>query len=482
MTLEADVGLQLGTLALDVQVAATEGETVAVLGPNGAGKSTLLRALAGLLRIDRGTDRDRRRHRRRSERARLRRARAAIGRCRVPGLPPLPADERARERRLRSPGAGHTAVGSSERAPTNGSRASGSSEYAGEKPRQLSGGQAQRVALARALAPEPRLLLLDEPLAALDIGIRTELRRDLRAHLASFSGARILVTHELLDAVALADRIIVLEHGRVAQVGPIAEVAAQTALAVRRRPGRHQPAAWAAPTEPRSRSTPEGSWSPPKPAQGDVYVAVHPNAVALHLRRPEGSPRNVWRGRIHGMDLLGDRVRIHVDGEAPLVAEVTPAAVSRARSLRGHRGLHQREGDGAVGLPRLTRHPLAHPGYPCDHTDMPTDHAHPVDAARVTRARKLGLTPDDATRLGGLLSLLADPVRLRILYALDLVDELCVGDLALATRRDRGRGRVRAAHAAHRRARPEPQGRPRGLLPPRRHASPSRCSSTACAS
>jgi ArsR family transcriptional regulator, lead/cadmium/zinc/bismuth-responsive transcriptional repressor len=64
---------------------------------------------------------------------------------------------------------------------------------------------------------------------------------------------------------------------------------------------------------------------------------------------------------------------------------------------------------------------------------MPVDHAHPVDAARVARARKQGLAPDDAARLGGLLTLLADPVRLRVLYALDLVDELCVGDIALAT-------------------------------------------------
>ena len=69
---------------------------------------------------------------------------------------------------------------------------------------------------------EPRLLLLDEPLAALDVGTRTELRRDLRTHLATFAGARILVTHELLDAVALADRLVVLEHGRVAQAGTVA--------------------------------------------------------------------------------------------------------------------------------------------------------------------------------------------------------------------------------------------------------------------
>ena len=88
----------------------------------------------------------------------------------------------------------------------------------------LSGGQQQRVALARALVTEPRLLLLDEPLAALDVGTRIELRRDLRTHLATFGGARILVTHDLLDAVALADRLVVLEHGRVAQAGTVDEV------------------------------------------------------------------------------------------------------------------------------------------------------------------------------------------------------------------------------------------------------------------
>ena len=304
----------------------------------------------------------------------------------------------------------------------------------------MSGGQAQRVALARALAPEPRLLLLDEPLAALDIGIRTELRRDLRAPSRVVRRRpRILVTHEPLDAVALADRIVVLEHGRVAQVGPIAEVAArprsryvaelvgvnllrghadgtETTLDDRRDRGHRR-----------------------TPRSGDVYVAVHPHAVAVHRQRPEGSPRNVWSGRIHGTDLLGDRVRVHVDGEAPLVAEVTPAAVAELGLLEGHGGLHEREGDGAVGVPRLNAPALhilalAHPGYPCDHTGMPTDHCRtPSTPRRVTRARKLGLAPDDATRLGGLLTLLADPVRLRVLYALDLVDELCVGDIALAT-------------------------------------------------
>jgi molybdate transport system ATP-binding protein len=200
-------------------------------------------------------------------------------------------------------------------------------DHGGDKPRQLSGGQAQRVALARALAPEPRLLLLDEPLAALDIGIRTELRRDLRTHLASFPGVRILVTHELLDAVALADRIIVLERGRVAQVGPIAEVAARPRsryvadlVGINLLQGRAEGTQISLDSG--------GVIVTAEASRGDVYVAVHPNAVSLHLRHPEGSPRNVWRGRVHGTDLLGDRVRIHVDGEVPLVAEVTPAAVA----------------------------------------------------------------------------------------------------------------------------------------------------------
>jgi molybdate transport system ATP-binding protein len=183
------------------------------------------------------------------------------------------------------------------------------------------------VALARALVTEPRLVLLDEPLAALDVGTRTDLRRDLRTHLASYSGARVLVTHELLDAVALADRLVVLERGRVAQEGPVAEVAAH----------------------PRSRYVADlvgvnllrgtssghtvelqsgGVIVTADAQQGEVWVAIDPRAVSLHRSEPEGSPRNVWTGRISATDLLGDRVRVHVDGHVPLVAEVTPAAVA----------------------------------------------------------------------------------------------------------------------------------------------------------
>jgi molybdate transport system ATP-binding protein len=195
----------------------------------------------------------------------------------------------------------------------------------------LSGGQQQRVALARALVTEPRLVLLDEPLAALDVGTRTELRRDLRTHLATFSGARILVTHDLLDAVALADRLVVLEDGRVAQVGSLEDVTA--------RPRSRYVADLVGVNLLRGHASGGGGGHEvaldgggvvitADPVVGDVYVAIRPHSVSLHRARPEGSPRNVWSGRVRGVDLLGDRVRIHVDGVVPVVAEVTAGAVS----------------------------------------------------------------------------------------------------------------------------------------------------------
>ncbi|HEY7106110.1 MAG TPA: ABC transporter ATP-binding protein [Acidimicrobiia bacterium] len=326
MTLRAEVERTLGVLDLSVELDVADGETIAVLGPNGAGKTTLLRTLAGLLPIDRGC--------------------IAIDGVTVddPATATFVAPERrsvgvvfqdyllfphlnARENvafGLRSRGVGRSEA---RRRADEWLARVGLPGRGSDKPRQLSGGQGQRVALARALAPAPKLVLLDEPLAALDIGIRIELRRELRVLLNEFGGSRVLVTHELLDAVALADRVVVLEGGRVAQSGPIAEVAAR----------------------PRSRYVADlvgvnllqgvadgvevtlGSGAQvvtAEPARGGVYVSVHPNAVALYRARPDGSPRNVWPGTIRGTDLLGDRVRVHLEGAVPLVAEVTPAAVA----------------------------------------------------------------------------------------------------------------------------------------------------------
>ncbi|MGH2473096.1 MAG: ABC transporter ATP-binding protein [Candidatus Limnocylindria bacterium] len=323
--LQADVALRLGSLALEAQVQVVPGEIVAVLGPNGAGKTTLLRALAGLVRIDRGKvtldgtvfdDVARGTH--------LPPERRPIGVVFQDYLlfPHLSALDNVafglRARGVRAADARTRAIGWLERF--------GLSQEIHAMPRALSGGQAQRVALARALATDPRLLLLDEPLAALDASARGELRRELKRHLASFAGIRILITHDPLEAIALADRLVILEQGRIVQTGSPAEVT--------QRPRSRYVADLVSVNLLRGVATaghvvlPGGaSLQSADAVDGEVFAMIHPRAVALHRGRPEGSPRNVWRGRASALDFQGDRVRVGVEGEMPIVAEVTPAAV-----------------------------------------------------------------------------------------------------------------------------------------------------------
>ena len=331
MSLVADVRSRIGALDLEMECEVQDGEVVALLGPNGAGKTTLLRTIAGL---------------------------ASSDSCRVE-LDGQVLEDTATGHYVpteaRSIGfvfqdyllfphlsvVDNVAFGLRARGLADPRRHALEwidrvwlASRAASRPAELSGGERQRVALARALAPGPRLLLLDEPLAALDATTRVAVRRDLRSHLASFRGVRLLVTHDPLEAAALADRLVVMENGKHVQTGTPAEVA------------EHPRSSYVADlvgvnllrgeAEHGAVRLPGGGVVAAAGAQsGEVFAVIHPRAVSLHRSKPEGSPRNVWSGTAHGVEIYGDRARVRVDGHVPIVAEVTPAAMADLKLAEG---------------------------------------------------------------------------------------------------------------------------------------------------
>jgi molybdate transport system ATP-binding protein len=201
---------------------------------------------------------------------------------------------------------------------------------AGARPDRLSGGEAQRVGLARALAGDPALLLLDEPLSALDVGARAGLRRFLAGHLREFAGPRLIITHDPAEAFLLADRVVVLEGGRVTQSG--------TPEDIRRHP-RTAYAADLAGLNLLSGTASSGSvgvGEGPRLTIGDtavsgpVLLTIHPRAISIHPDRPAGSPRNVWRSTVASVEPLGDLCRVQFGAPHPLTAEITAGS---ARNL-----------------------------------------------------------------------------------------------------------------------------------------------------
>jgi molybdate transport system ATP-binding protein len=327
MSLSARLELTRDEFTLDIALDVAAGETMGLLGPNGSGKSTTLRCLAGLEapragRIDisgvtvedtaRGID--------------LPPERRSVGfvfqdyllfphmtvldnvafGLRARGEARQAADTRARQWLDR------LEIG----------------DLAPRKPGQLSGGQAQRVALARALVIEPDLLLLDEPLAALDAGTRASVRSLLRRHLADFRGAVVLVTHDPMDAMVLADRVVVLEDGRSVQEGTPGDVArrpesAYVAQLVGVNMLRGQADAGVVTLD-------DGGEIriADQSIEDAVIVALRPEAISVHLQHPEGSARNVWQSRVSSLEARGDLVRLEVDGPPALTAVITPAAVA----------------------------------------------------------------------------------------------------------------------------------------------------------
>jgi len=203
----------------------------------------------------------------------------------------------------------------------------GLGDHARRKPRQLSGGQAQRVALARALAVDPELLLLDEPLAALDARTRLDTRAELHRHLSAHRGASLLVTHDPLDALVLADRLVIVEDGRVVQEGDAATITARprtdyVARLVGLNLYRGRAAGHTVDVDGRITLTTTDT------VDGDAFVAFPPTAVAVHLDRPGGSPRNTWPATIAAIARHGDNLRVQLDGPIVAAADVTPAAAA----------------------------------------------------------------------------------------------------------------------------------------------------------
>ena len=291
---------------LDATLTAAPGEVVAVIGPNGAGKTTLLRALAGLVPMtgevtvgDRSW----------TDPPLLVRERS-IGfafqdQALFPHLDAL--DNVAFGLRARG-----TARAEAEATARSWLARFGIEDLAGRRPRELSGGQAQRVAIARALAPSPDLLLLDEPFAGLDVGVATALRIELARHLASYDGVALLVTHDALDALTLADSVLVLDEGRVAQTGTPQDVAA--------RPHTEHVARLVGLNVIR---------------EGDTFRSFSPSTVTVSLAPPEGSARNRWHGTVLGLAPHGDAVRVLVRADRELIADVTPAAAAELGLVPG---------------------------------------------------------------------------------------------------------------------------------------------------
>ncbi|MEX0846328.1 MAG: ABC transporter ATP-binding protein [Ilumatobacteraceae bacterium] len=325
MSLSAVIGLQLGTLTLDVDLEVRAGEVLALLGPNGAGKSTTLRCLAGLAPVDTGRivvddvvlDDP-------SADVFVEPEHRSVGVVfqsyllfeRMTVLENVAYGLRAR--RVPKAEARRRAGDWLERVGLGG--------YADQRAGALSGGQAQRAALARALATDPRVLLLDEPLAALDAGTRGTVRRDLRGHLETFDGMCVMVTHDPVDAYALADRVAILDGGRVVQVGTLAEVTAHP---------RSRYVADLVGVNLVSGTVADGVLTTPSGARvviadappGPSFAVIRPHSIALVREVVATSARNTWPGTIAGVDRLGDRVRVTVDGALPLVAEITVAAL-----------------------------------------------------------------------------------------------------------------------------------------------------------
>ena len=331
MALEADVVVRRGQRTIEVSLQVADGETVALLGRNGAGKTTALEAIAGIAPLASG----------------------------FVNLADHPIDEKPPERRdigvsfqdamlfpaltvvenvafpLRARGVHRNEARNraierlADLAPDVRPDAA---------PTTLSGGERQRVALARALVADPKLLLLDEPFASVDAAAKPALRAMLRLTLDTFPGPKILVTHDPIEATTLADRLVLLEDGRVTQTGTPSEVRDRPAtryaaelVGTNLFSGTLEPADEGAGTLRTEDGALTVAWPDalPRAAIADVRATLSPWEISLHAERPEGSARNVLRGVVEEVAITGGRARIRLRTRPSLVAELTTGSVER---------------------------------------------------------------------------------------------------------------------------------------------------------
>ncbi|HEX3325392.1 MAG TPA: ABC transporter ATP-binding protein [Actinomycetota bacterium] len=327
--LDASVTVRRPRFQIQTELAVEEGHVLALIGPNGAGKSSLVEALCGLIPIDGG--------------------RVVVGGTAwedVAGRVRLPPQQRSvgvmfqrlalfpKMTALDNVAYGPRSIGASRtqarHAATSVLERLEAADLAGVPAGELSGGQAQKVGLGRALAVEPDLLLLDEPTSQLDVATRMIVRRSLIDVLRDFTGVTVVVTHQPMEAMAVAGEIAVMEEGRITQRGDAKEL--------QLRPRSAYVAEFAGVNLLEGCSTGDrveiaggASVAVANAPRGDVFVAIDPNAIALHRTIPEGTPRNVWQLGITDIDLEGDRARVRMTGELTLVAEITRAASTQLR-------------------------------------------------------------------------------------------------------------------------------------------------------
>ena len=333
--------VERGSFRLEADLRADPGEVLGILGPNGAGKTTLLRALSGLDPLTSGS--------------------ISLGDLTLDDVATdtfVPAQRRpvglvfqnyrlfphldVRDNVAYAPRVQGAGRRQARAAADTWLERLDLTALATRRPHQISGGQAQRVALARALAADPRFLLLDEPLSALDAKTRLDVRAQLRSHLDEFAGPVVIITHDPLEAMIMADRLVVIENGRVVQQGSPAEVARQPATQYVARlvglnlyTGTLEVATAVVSLDVGGTFT--VTWGDDDPGASartgqstrPVLVVLRPSAITILTARPtQASPRNVWQGTVAALELLADRVRVQVDATPPALVDISAAAVA----------------------------------------------------------------------------------------------------------------------------------------------------------